>query len=154
MKGIALIFFIFLSLENQAQKGIFGPQRNDNVIVVTTDTLYKNVIQKAASVLISQGFTIDDKNTGNDTLSTNPYSYDNGKLIIHLRIISNEIRIYGMFEPNLAIISGANKPRQITRKIYYLEAEENQVRKAWNIMDAFANQLAQVLQASVTYLKW
>ena len=121
---------------------------------VSTDTLNKNALEKASSTLINQGFTIQEKNKIKGTLTTKPYIYDKGKLVINIKISLNEIRIYGMFEPNLAIISGADKPKQLTRKIHYEETEGSSVREAWNIMNAFANQLAEVVQGSVSYLKW
>jgi hypothetical protein len=154
MKRTLLFLIFLLPLTLWAQKGILSPEKNDNVIVVSTDTLNKTALEKASFTLINQGFTIREKDKVKGTLTTDPYSYDKGMLVINIEVSSNEIKIYGMFEPNLAIISGANNPRQLTRKIHYEEAEGSSVRRAWNIMDAFANQLAQSLQASVTYLKW
>lgn len=154
MKYVLVYMYFLLPFTLCAQKDILSPDKNDNVIVVSTDTLNKNALEKASSTLINQGFTIHKKNKAQGTLTTNPYFYDKGKLILNVEVSLNEIKIYGMFEPNLAIISGADNPKQITRKIHYEEAEETSVRKAWNIMSAFANQLAQSLQASVTYLKW
>jgi hypothetical protein len=154
MKRTLLFLIFLLPLTLWAQKGILSPEKNDNVIVVSTDTLNKTALEKASSTLINQGFTIREKDKVKGSLITDPYSYDKGMLVINIEVSSNEIKIYGMFEPNLAIISGANNPRQLTRKIHYEEAEGSSVRRAWNIMDAFANQLAQSLQASVTYLKW
>lgn len=154
MKQVVLFFIFLFPFTLQAQKDILSPEKNDNVIVVSTDTLYKNALEKTSSALISQGFTIGEKDKTKGTLATNPYSFDKGKLVIHVEVVSNEIKIYGMFEPNLAIISGANNPRQLIKKIHYEETEGSPNRKAWNIMDAFANQLAQILGASVTYLKW
>lgn len=151
----AFLYLIFIfPLTLFAQKNILHPDRNDNVIVVSTDTLNKNALEKASSTLINQGFTIQEKNKIKGTLTTKPYIYDKGKLVINIKISLNEIRIYGMFEPNLAIISGADKPKQLTRKIHYEETEGSSVREAWNIMNAFANQLAEVVQGSVSYLKW
>ncbi len=154
MKKAVWILIFLLPFMLHAQKSILNPQKNDNVIVVTTDTIDKRAFVKAVSVLINQGFTIREKNTEKGTLVTDLYDYEKGKIIIYMETALNEIKIHGVYEPNLGVISGAGKSGQFTLKVHYGENTGNSGREAWNIMDAFANQLAQVLNASVTYLKW
>jgi len=150
MKYALLMMVCLFPFTLCAQEEFLRPDHGDNIIIVSTDTLNKSAFEKASSTLISQGFTIKKKNNVKKILITDPFSYDTGKLTLNIEVSLNEIKIYGMFEPNLAIISGAGTPKQLARKIYYEEAEDSSVRKAWNIMDAFANQLAETLQAYVT----
>jgi|GEM_PF-2499228 len=154
MKNILLIFLFLLPFTLMAQKDALGPHKNDNVIVVTTDTVDKTALEKAISALIDQGFTIKEKNIEKGTIITNPYDYKKGNLIINVQVASNEIKIYGEYGTNLAVVSGANKPKQITMKVNYEGVKGGSAKEAWSVMDAFANQLAQILKASVSYLKW
>lgn len=154
MKNILLLFFLVFPLALIAQEDAFGPQKNDNVIVVTTDTVDKNAFNKVIKLLNDQGFAIDEKDQLKGTLSTATYDYKYGKLILHVQINLNEIKLYGEYEPNLAIVSGADKPKQLTKKISFEGIKGSPGKEAWNVMDAFANSLSQELQASVSYLKW
>jgi hypothetical protein len=154
MKNLLLLFLLVFPFALIAQEDAFGPQKNDNVIVVTTDTVDKSALDKTAKLLNNQGFNIKEIDSQKGTLSTNAFDYKKGKLNLHVQVNLNEIKIYGEFEPNLAITSSADKPKQLTLKINYEGVKGSPGKEAWNVMDAFANSLAQELQASVSYLKW
>ena len=154
MKNTLLALLFLLPLALAAQEDAFGPQKKDNLIIITTDTIDRQALEKAAKNLIDMGFTIKEKDAGKGTLTTNQYDYKKGKLVLNLQIDSNELKIYGEYEPNLALLSGDEKPKPLRDKINCDGNKGSSVREAWNIMDAYSNQLTQVLQGTVSYAKW
>lgn len=154
MKNIFLILLFLLPFIAKSQEDAFGPQRNDNLIIITTDTVDTKAMNKAVKNLIDMGFTIKEKNAEKGTITTDSYDYKKGRLILNILISLNEIKISGDYEANLALISGENKPQSFKNKINFEGAKDTAVKEAWNIMDAYANQLTQILKGSVSYAKW
>ena len=116
MKNSILFFLFLLPLTMIAQEDAFGPQKKDNLIIVTTDTVDAGALNKAAKCLIDMGFTIKNKNVGAGTILTNDYDYKKGKLSLNILTALNELKIWGEFEPNLALISGSEKPQSFERE--------------------------------------
>lgn len=154
MKNALLILILILPCIVMAQVAASGPQRKDNLIIVSTDTVNRQALNKAARNLIDMGFTIKEKNAQKGTIITDTYDYKKGKLTLNILISLNELRIWGDFEPNLALISGADKPNSLKDRINYEGKKESAVEDAWNIMDAYANQMSQILGGSIRYIKW
>lgn len=154
MKNALLVILLSFPFALLAQEDAFGPQKKDNLIIITTDTIDRKALEKAAKNLIEMGFTIKEMDNGKGTLTTNMYDYKKGKMVLHIMIDSNELKITGEFEPNLALVSGEDKPKTFKDRINCDGNKGSAVREAWNIMDAFSNQMTQVLQGSVSYAKW
>lgn len=127
--------------------------KKDDLIVVTTDTVDSQALNKVIKNLIEMGFTIKEKDGTAGTVTTNPYDYKKGKLVLNVLVILNEIKIYGDYEPNLALISGEDKPETFKDRIHYEGNKGTAVKEAWNIMDAFANQLVQLMKGTISYAK-
>ncbi len=153
MKNTLLAFLLFFPFFSMGQEDAFGPSKKDNLIVVTTDTVDERALDKAVKNLIEMGFTIKQQDPGAGTVITNPYEYKKGRLVLNLLIALNEIKIYGDYESNLSLLSGDNQPKPLKNPIAYEGNKGTAVKDAWNIMDAFASQLSQVLQGSVSYAK-
>jgi hypothetical protein len=154
MKNAILLLFFLLPFTITAQEDAFGPQKKDNLIIITTDTLDNHVMDKAVKSLTDMGFTIREKDAVKRTVTTNQYDYKKGKMVLNILIDSNQIKIYGEYESNLAVVSGADKPKALRERINFEGNAGSAVKEAWNTMDAFASQLTQVLQGSVSYTKW
>ena len=137
-----------------SQEDAFGPQKKDNMIIVTTDTIDNQALNKAAKNLIDMGFTIKEKNVKAGTITTDSYDYKRGKLTLNILINSNEIKIWGEYQPNLAFISGENKPRTLKERISFIGVKGSADKEAWNVMDAYAGQISQILKGPITYTKW
>jgi hypothetical protein len=153
MKNTIIAFILLFPYIMMAQEDAFGPQKKDNLIIVTTDTVDSKALNKAMKSLIDMGFTIKTKDADNGMATTNPYDYKKGKLVLNVLVTLNEIKIYGDYEPNLALVSGANKPDTLKDRINFEGNKGSAVKEAWNIMDAFANQLTQVLKGTLSYAK-
>jgi len=154
MKNALLVLILILPCIVMAQVTASGPQKKDNLIIVSTDTVNQQALNKAAKNLIDMGFTIKEKNPKQGTITTDPYDYKKGKLTLNILISLNELRIWGEFEPNLALISGADKPHSLKDRINHEGNKGSAVQDAWNIMDAYANQMSQILGGSIRYVKW
>ena len=154
MKNSILFFLFLLPLTIFAQEDAFGPQKKDNLIIVITDTVDAGAFNKAVKCLIDMGFTIKSKNAGAGTIMTNDYNYKKGKLSLNMLVALNEIKIWGEFEPNLAFISGSDKPKTLRERISFIGVKGNADKEAWNTMDAFANQFSQILKGTISYAKW
>lgn len=154
MKNSILFLLLLLPLTMMAQEDAFGPQKKDNMIIVTTDTVDANALNKAAKCLIDMGFAIKNKNVAAGTILTNDYDYKKGRLALNILIATNEIKIWGEFEPNLAVISGSNTPKPLRERISFVGVKGNADKDAWNVMDAYANQISEILKASISYAKW
>jgi hypothetical protein len=153
MKKILLGFLLLVPFLSMAQEDAFGPQKKDDLIIVTTDTVDSQALSKIIKSLTGMGFTIKTKDADAGIVTTNPYDYKKGKMILNVISSLNEIKIYGDYEPNLALVSGANKPGALKDKISFEGAKDSAVKEAWNIMDAFANELTHVLSGTVSYAK-
>ena len=153
MKNVILVLVLLLPLQIFAQEDAFGPQKKDNLIIITTDTVDRQALNKAVKSLIDMGFTIKEKSAEKGTINTDPYDYKKGKLTLSILITLNEIKVSGDFEPNLALVSGADKPRSLKDQINFEGGKGSAVKEAWNIMDAYANQITQVLKGSLSYAK-
>ena len=153
MKNIFLAFILFVPFFAMGQEDAFGPQKKDNLIIVTTDTVDQKALDKAVKNLIEMGFTIKKQDPGEGSVITDTYEYKKGRLVLNLLIDLNEVKIYGDYEPNLALLSGDNQPKPLKNSIAFEGNKGTAVKDAWNIMDAFASQLSQVLQGSVSYAK-
>jgi hypothetical protein len=153
MKNLLLVL-LFLPMIAMSQEDAFGPQKKDNLIIITTDTIDRQALNKAVKTLIDNGFTIKETKIEKGTIITDPYDYKKGKLTLNILIALNEIKIWGDYEPNLALISGADKPKTLKDQINFEGTKDSAVKEAWNIMDSYANQLTQVLKGSVSYAKW
>jgi hypothetical protein len=154
MKNALLVLLLLFPFALIAQEDAFGPQKKDNLIIITTDTIDRKALDKAAKNLIDMGFTIKEKNADKRTLTTNMYDYKKGKMVLHIMIDSNELKISGEYEPNIALVSGEDKPKPFKDRINCEGNKGSAVREAWNIMDAYSNQMTHVLQGSVSYAKW
>jgi len=154
MKNILLLILFIFPFTVVAQEDAFGPQENDNVIIVTTDTVDQSALNKTEKALKEQGFTIKVKDLKKGTLSTDPYDFKMGKLTLNVIVALNEIKIIGDYESNLALSSGAGSPKPLKNKISYEGIKGSSSKEAWIIMDTFANQLVIDLQGSVSYAKW
>ena len=154
MKNTLLIFLFLLPFTGWSQEDAFGPKKNDNLIIITTDTIDREALNKAVKNLTDMGFTIKEKSGAKGTIKTDPYDFKKGKLTLNILIESNELKIYGEFEQNLAFVSGADNPKPFKDKINYEGNKGSAMKEAWNIMDAYSNQLTQVLKGSVSYAKW
>ena len=154
MKNTILFILSLMPLTIFAQEDAFGPQKKDNLIIVTTDTIDAGAFNQAAKCLIDMGFTIKSKNVGAGKITTNDYDYKKGKLSLNILIALNELKVWGEFEPNLALISGSDKPKTLRERISFAGAKGNADKEAWNTMDAYANQIMQILKGSVSYAKW
>jgi hypothetical protein len=153
MKNTLLAILFLFPFISMGQEDAFGPSKKDNMIIVTTDTVDRQALNKAAKSLTEMGFTIKTKDAVNGTATTNPYDYKKGKLVLNVLVALNEIKIYGDYEPNLALLSGDEKPKPLKNDIAFEGNKGSAVKDAWNIMDAFANQLTQVLKGTVSYAK-
>jgi hypothetical protein len=154
MKNSILFILLLMPMTMFAQEDAFGPQKKDNLIIVTTDTVDAGALNKAVKCLIDNGYTIKSKDVGAGTIITNVYDYRKGKLSLNIIIALNELKIWGEFEPNLALISGSEKSKTLRERISFLGAKGNADKEAWNTMDAYANQISQTLKGSVSYAKW
>jgi hypothetical protein len=154
MKTTLYILLFLFPFTLMAQEDAFGPQKKDNLIIITTDTIDTHALEKAVKSLTDMGFSIKEKDAGKGTVTTNQYDYKKGKMVLKILIDSNELKITGEYEPNMALVSGADNPKALREKINCDGNKGSAVREAWNIMDAYSNQLTQVLQGSVSYAKW
>lgn len=153
MKTTLLAILFLIPFFSEAQEDAFGPQKKDDLIVVTTDTVDSQALNKIMKTLIEVGFTIKSKDTDAGMVTTNTYDFKKGKLTLNVLVALNEIKIYGDYEPNLAFVSGANKPDALRDRINFEGNKGSAVKEAWNIMDSFANQLIHVLQGTLSYAK-
>ena len=154
MKNILLLILFIFPITLFAQEDAFGPQENDNMVIVTTDTVDQSALNKAEKTLKEQGFTIKEKDLKKGTLSTNAYDFKMGKLTLNVIVALNEIKITGEYESNLAMSSGAGNPKPFKKKISYEGIKGSISKEAWINMDTFANQLVIDLQGSISYAKW
>lgn len=154
MKNTILILLFLLPITLMAQEDAFGPQKNDNLIIVTTDTVDRSALNKAAKSLTDMGFTIKEKSIETGSITTDTYDFKRGKLTLRVLFTLNEIKISGDFETNLSLISGGNKPNPIKGKIAFEGIKGSAVKEAWNIMDAYANDLTTALKGVVSYSKF
>ena len=153
MNNILLAFLLLIPFLSMGQEDAFGPQRKDDLIVVTTDTVDSQALSKIMKSLIEMGFTIKTKDADTGMVTTNSYDYKKGKMVLNVISALNEIKIYGDYEANLALVSGANKPDALKDRINFEGNKGSAVKEAWNIMDAFANQLTHVMPGTVSYAK-
>lgn len=154
MKNIFFALLLLTPFFTMAQEDAFGPQKKDNLIIITTDTVDQQALNKAIESLIEMGFSIKGKDAGKGTVTTNQYDYKKGKMVLSITVLLNEIKITGEFEPNLSLLSGDEKPKPLKDRIRFEGNKGTAIKDAWNIMDAYANQLTQVLQGSVSYARW
>lgn len=154
MKKTLLAFLLLFPFISMAQEKTIWPQKKDNLIIITTDTIDSQALDKSVKSLVNMGFTIREQNVEKGTVRTNAYDYKKGKLTLNILIDSNEIKIFGDFEPNLSLLSGDKNPKPFKDRIAFEGNLGSAVRDAWNIMDAYANQLTQIFPGSVSYAKW
>ena len=154
MKNTLLALLFLFTLTLIAQEDAFGPQKKDNLIIVTTDTVDTNALNKTAKSLKDMGFSIKNKNVESGTIVTSDYDYKKGRMALNVIVTLNEIKIWGEFEPNLALISGGNNAKPLRERISFAGVKGNAEREAWNVMDAYANQISQSLKGSISYAKW